>query len=159
MSAQDRGNDSQQPTNSALEAEGPRLLPEDYGLPSRFFHYSGDSAEDRIGPFFASQNAEGGEAAFKVEQRHCNMMGICHGGVLMTFGDYLMGVTQAFRSGKAAVTVYCNNEFLSSAKLGDVVIGRGSISRETGSLFFLKGEVFVGDKLIFTCSSAFKKLK
>src|SRR3546814_5703140 len=35
---------------------------------------------------------------FRVEARHCNPMQTCHGGMLMTFADMLLGFTVSVRS-------------------------------------------------------------
>jgi len=133
--------------------------PEEFDIPSRFRHFGDDAAEDLIGPFFACNSFNGAETAFRVQEKNCNIMGACHGGMLMAFADFTMGMCQFLETGKAALTITCNNEFTRGAQLGDLVIGRGKISRETGSMFFLSCELYVENELILSSSAVFKKLK
>ena len=132
--------------------------PADFGIPERFRHFGGDGAENHIGPFFCRKLEDGAEAAFKVDSQHCNLMGLCHGGVLMTFADYALGMGLYFQTGEAAVTANQNNDFLKGAKQGDLVIAHSRVSRNSRSLGFVRVELFVGEECIFTASSIMKKL-
>jgi acyl-coenzyme A thioesterase PaaI-like protein len=119
-----------------------------------------DPAEDHIGPFYYKEMGDTRLYAFKVEDRHCNVTAILHGGVLMTFADYCLSMeaTNNYKE-EDCVTISFSCEFVSGAAKGDLVECRASVTRKTGSLAFIVGEIFVGDATIFTFSSVVKRLK
>jgi acyl-coenzyme A thioesterase PaaI-like protein len=57
------------------------------------------------------------------------------------------------------VSVSFSCEFVSSARVGDLIECRTKLIRKTRSLAFVTGEVFVGDETILTFSSVVKRLK
>ena len=57
------------------------------------------------------------------------------------------------------VTVTCNNEFIGPAFDGDLVIGRGEVTRKGGSLIFVRAIIEVDGKPILTSSGVVKRVK
>ena len=102
-----------------------------------------DPAEDHIGPFYSKEMGDRRLYAFKVEEKHCNVTAILHGGVLMTFADYCLSMeaTNNYKE-EDCVTVSFNCEFVSGAAKGDLVECRTNVTRKTGSLAFIVGEIF-----------------
>lgn len=119
-----------------------------------------DPAEDHIGPFYFKEMGDTRHYAFKVEDKHCNDSDILHGGVLMTFADYClcMEATNNYKE-ENCVTISFNCEFVFAAEIGDLIECRANVTRSTGSLVFVTGEIFVEDETIFTFSSVVKRLK
>lgn len=75
---------------------------------------------------------------FRVEWRHCNPTGMCHGGMLMTFADMLLGLGSNFaeRLNRFLPTVNLTGDFLAPAPLGSWVEGRAEVLRVTRNLVF-----------------------
>src|SRR5690606_9245932 len=64
------------------------------------------------GPFYHKVTPDGFWHGLRVRRRHCNSLGITHGGLLMTFADGLLG-TAVFRATKTvALTMRMNSDFL-----------------------------------------------
>ncbi|HEX6960171.1 MAG TPA: PaaI family thioesterase [Ferrovibrio sp.] len=92
------------------------------------------------GPLYGYLHAEDGlpVMGFRVEERHCNPMMVCHGGMLMTFADMLLGFTCSVAAGgrKFMPTVNLAGDYVGPAKLGSWVEGRGRLLRQTRNLGF-----------------------
>lgn len=119
-----------------------------------------DPAEDHIGPFYY-QVADGNlKYAFLATAQHCNEHGMVHGGVLMTFADYClcMEATNHYQ-GENCVTISFNCEFVSGGRMGDLIESTAEIVRQTGSLTFVRGQVFSAEETILTYSSVVKRLR
>ncbi len=130
-------------------------LPEGYLTEPGF-----DPAEDHIGPFFYRETGGGLEYAFVAEDRHCNVTGIVHGGVLMTFADYslCMEATDHYAE-EDCVTVSFSCEFPGAARLGDLIECRACVSRKTGALVFVTGQVAVRSDPVLDFSAVVKRLR
>lgn len=112
------------------------------------------------GPFFHRIGDDGGfEHAFYALRRHCNGMGIVHGGMLTTFLDGLLAraVVNAIES--AAVTVHLSVDFLSMARAGDWVFGDARVTRRARDLVFVEGRVRVGEREVLRGSGMFKPVR
>ncbi len=119
-----------------------------------------DPAEDHIGPFFYKSDGAAFQFAFSAKRRHCNVTGIVHGGVLMTFADYAACIeaTSNYLE-ENCVTISFNCEFLAAGQLGDLIEARVRLTQKTGSMAFATGDVFVGDQVLLTFSSVMKRLR
>ena len=97
---------------------------------------------------------------FRVEAHHCNPLGGCHGGMLLTFIDsFLPNLPRFGPEGDdgATPTVSITTDFLSSPKLGDWVEGRGRLLRRSSNLIFVEGLVSVEGRPIARASGIFKR--
>ena len=119
-----------------------------------------DPAEDHIGPFYYKQMGDQRLYAFVAQDKHCNVVDVVHGGVLMTFADFslCMEATDHYKE-EDCVTVSFNCEFLSAARVGDLIECRANLTRKTRSLVFVTGEILTGSEVFFTFSSIVKRLK
>lgn len=138
------------------------VSPHTYGIAEHFQHWQGDCAEDHNGPFFFAvdnDQAESVTTAFRVRTENCNAHKTLHGGILMMFADYTLCIAAIGGSQEAVVTVTCNNEFVGPAFDGDLVIGRGEITRKGGSLIFVRAVIEVDGKPILTSSGVVKRVK
>jgi acyl-coenzyme A thioesterase PaaI-like protein len=57
------------------------------------------------------------------------------------------------------VTVSFACEFLDAAREGELVEGRGEITRAGGSLIFLRGMLKSGERTLFTYSGTIKRIR
>ena len=80
---------------------------------------------------------------FRVEQRHCNPMQICHGGMLMTFADMLVSFTCCIGAGgrKFMPTINLTGDYVGPAPLGSWVEGHGRLIRTTRNLAFAEAMI------------------
>ena len=112
------------------------------------------------GPFFHKLNEDGSfEHAFYALKRHCNGMGIVHGGMLTTFLDGLLARAVFTGTGSTSVTVHLSVDFLSMARAGDWVFGDAHVTRKTRDLIFVEGRVHVGGRDVLRGSGLFKPVR
>ena len=83
------------------------------------------------------------QAGFRVEERHTNPMGNCHGGMLATFADMLLPVC-IHRQAKEVrnhflPTINIQIDYLAPAPLGSWVQGEVQVLRVTRSMVFAQG--------------------
>ncbi|MDO9521412.1 MAG: PaaI family thioesterase [Pseudohongiella sp.] len=138
--------------------------PENYGIASHFQHWEGDAAEDHNGPFFfavetQSEGSDKVQTAFRVKPENCNAHKTLHGGILMMFADYTLCIAAIGGTHEAVVTVTCNNEFVGPAFEGDLVTGRGEVTRKGGSLIFVRAVIEVNGNTVLTSSGVVKRVK
>lgn len=98
----------------------------------------GDDFIGIVGPLYSKGTGQDFVLAFRVERRHCNPAGICHGGMLATFADMTLaiGANHAERLGRFLPTVTLGCDFLAPARLGSWVEGRAQVLRVTRTLVF-----------------------
>jgi uncharacterized protein (TIGR00369 family) len=119
-----------------------------------------DPFEVYCGPFFDQRERGIYKFAFRVDERHVNVGGICHGGMLLTFADSALGYTAwTVTDNASSVTASMQASFLAPAKLDDLVEVSPQVVRRTRDLIFLRGDFFVGEELIMTVTSLWKLLK
>lgn len=111
------------------------------------------------GPFFHRLTEETVEHAFFALKRHCNSLGIVHGGMLSTFMDGVLAGAVGRQSGAASVTVHLSLDFLSMARAGDWVLGDARVTRQAKDLVFVEGRVRVGGREVVRASGIFKPVK
>jgi len=118
-----------------------------------------DPAEDYIGPFYYKALDKGYEFAFRSARQHCNMTGIVHGGVLMTFADYCLCMVATDAYAEDCVTVSFNSEFVAAGEIDHMIQGAASVTLKTGSMVFVRGEITQDEKILMTFSGVVKRLR
>jgi len=91
------------------------------------------------GPLYAKRENKTLVLGLRVEQRHCNIAGICHGGMLMTFADMQLGLGARFDSEEEfgfMPTVSMTADFLAPAPRGAWIEGRTDLLRSTRNFLF-----------------------
>ena len=112
------------------------------------------------GPFFHRTAEDGSfEHAFHALKRHCNGMGIVHGGMLTTFLDGVLARAVWNATGGASVTVHLSVDFLSMARAGDWVFGTGHVTRKARDLVFVEGRVHTAHREVLRGSGVFKPVR
>ncbi len=119
-----------------------------------------DPAEDHIGPFFYRDSREGFECAFMAEPKNCNVNGLVHGGVLMTFADFALCIAATDHyDEESCTTVSFNADFVAAASKGERVSCSPKVTRKTGSLVFVIGDLHTDNGIIMTFSAVVKRLR
>jgi uncharacterized protein (TIGR00369 family) len=97
---------------------------------------------------------------FRVEDRHTNPLGMCHGGMLATFADMLMPMAAMYQAGgerRFLPTISLQMDYLASAPLGAWVQGEADILRTTRNLLFAQGLVSADGTPALRVSGIFKQ--
>ena len=101
--------------------------------PSAFVEMTGPMYGRREGGIFT--------LGFRVEPRHCNAAGVCHGGMIATVCDMLLTVGSNIQSNQSRFlpTISMTCDFLAAAQEGAWVEGRVQVLRTTRNLLFASG--------------------
>ena len=112
------------------------------------------------GPLYARKTDAGFQLGFRVEERHCNPMRICHGGMMATFCDMLLPITAHVVSKEVALrflpTINLQIDYLAPSPLGAWVQGEAELLRATKSLVFMQGLVHADGVPVARVSGIFK---
>ena len=112
------------------------------------------------GPLYTRRTDDGLQLGFRVEERHCNPMGICHGGMMATFCDMLLPISAHVLSKQIGrrflPTINLQVDFLAASPLGAWVQGEAQLLRETRSLVFMQGLVQADGVNVARVSGIFK---
>ena len=97
------------------------------------------------GPLYLRRDGDAVRLGFRVEPRHANPMGICHGGMMASFCDMLLPMSAhrqcAEVKGRFLPTVSLQIDYLAPAPVGAWVEGEAQVLRATRSLVFMQGLV------------------
>ncbi|MFO1220117.1 MAG: PaaI family thioesterase [Burkholderiaceae bacterium] len=97
------------------------------------------------GPLYERKAGGVYQCGFRVEERHCNPMQVCHGGMMATFCDMLLplGVhaLSEVAHGRFLPTVSLQIDYLAPAPLGAWVQGEAQLLRSTRAMVFAQGLV------------------
>ena len=119
-----------------------------------------DPLENHVGPFFWKELEEGIQHfVLKAEARHCNRHEIVHGGLMMTMIDLAMVVAAKETRDEQLVTVSHNSEFVDAGRAGDLIEANGELVRRTGSMAFVRGRVYVGERTLLSSSAVLKRMR
>lgn len=112
------------------------------------------------GPLYERMHDGVCQLGFRVEARHTNTMGICHGGMMATFCDMLLPVsalrTRGDLQSRFLPTVSLDIDYLAPAPLGAWVQGEAQVLRVTRSLLFVQGLVSADGEPVARVSGVFK---
>ncbi len=100
------------------------------------------------------------QLGFRVEQRHTNPMGNCHGGMLATFADMMLPMLAHRQSpelrNQFLPTVNLQVDYLAPSPLGAWVQGEAQVLRVTRNLAFVQGLVTADGVPALRVSGIFK---
>jgi uncharacterized protein (TIGR00369 family) len=133
----------------------PPAVPE--GFKPRHF---GDGFIDLVGPLYTRRSEAGVDIGFRVEARHCNPMGILHGGMMATFCDMLLPISAHVLSEQIGrrflPTINLQIDFLAASPRGAWVQGEAQLLRATRSMVFMQGLVSADAVSVARVSGIFK---
>lgn len=102
-----------------------------------------DPFNESSGPFF--QNLETRRCVLRATRKHCNALGVVHGGCLMAFADFSLFVIASHytyeKTGNLYITVSFNCDFIGSCKEGALVEASGDVLKisDDKSMIFVSG--------------------
>ncbi|MBN8494450.1 MAG: PaaI family thioesterase [Burkholderiales bacterium] len=98
---------------------------------------------DACGPLYGRREGDGFCLGLRVERRHCNPGGSCHGGMLTTLADMLLVLGAGVLTGQTRymLTVQLSCDFMAPAMEGAWIEGRLQVLRSTRSLVFCQGRL------------------
>ncbi|MDE2356662.1 MAG: PaaI family thioesterase [Alphaproteobacteria bacterium] len=111
------------------------------------------------GPYYAKLTEEGAEQAFFALDRHCNGLGLIHGGMLSAFLDGLLAAAAARASGATPVTLHLSVDYLDMGKAGAWVTGEARVVRLTREIAFVEGAARMHARDLARASGVFKLMK
>src|ERR1700719_1704698 len=113
-----------------------------------------------IGPLWQRLVDSEHEYALIAQDKHHNRRGLVQGGVLMTFADRACGMTARYVSGKPKMaTVQLDTHFVEAGKIGEILLSKPRVVRQTRSLIFVSTQVTVDKRCIAMANGVFKILK
>jgi uncharacterized protein (TIGR00369 family) len=111
------------------------------------------------GPFFHRPAEHGAEQAFFAEGRHCNGMGLIHGGMLSAFLDGLLAAAVAIETRAVPVTIHLSVDYLGMGRAGDWVLGDARVTHATKDLAFVEGRARAKGRDLARATAVFKLMR
>ncbi len=111
------------------------------------------------GPLYHRPGASGAEQAFLAEARHCNGVGLIHGGMLCAFLDGLLAGAVGRSAGAVPVTMHLSVDFLDMGRAGDWVLGEARVTRLAREVAFAEGRAHVAGRDLARASGVFKLMR
>jgi len=112
------------------------------------------------GPLYLRHEGDLVLVGFRVERRHTNPMGICHGGMMASFCDMLLPLSIHRRRPDIGMrflpTINLQIDYLAPAPLGAWVQGEAEVLRVTRSLVFAQSVVTADGEPAARVSGIFK---
>ena len=111
------------------------------------------------GPLYARWTGERLQLGFRVEPRHTNPLGICHGGMMATLADMLLPCASMYQAGgerRFLPTISLQVDYLGASALGAWVQGEGEVLRTTRNLLFAQGIITADGTPVLRVSGIFK---
>lgn len=114
-----------------------------------------------VGPLYERRAAEGYQVGMRVDGRHANMQGFCHGGVLASLADIgLARVVALSRTPRLQlVTVSLTLNYLLPARPGDWIEVTAEIDRIGLQLGYANGVVSANGTPVLRASGVFQLLR
>ena len=110
------------------------------------------------GPFYEkTENGKQVELAVRISEKHTNLRGITHGGLLLTIADSAIGdaVALAYNDEVGLVTVSLTSEFFKPANIGDWLVARATVQKQGRRMAFADCFLYVDEQKIFRASGVF----
>jgi len=139
-------------------------------IPEGFSHHPMSAEAEKfltsLGPwYFKDQVHDNGKVekifGICIEDRHTNIWGLAHGGMLISMADSALGynLSRATSPPQKLVTVHLNADFIASPKPGDWVHTEMKIHKIGAKMSFADCYLKVGEKLILRTSGVFTVLQ
>lgn len=120
---------------------------------------SSNSFGGRNGPILEKTMDDGSWVrGFLSDDRHANMAGVVHGGMLMTFADIVLSRAVLEVVQPPFVTMRMVSDFVSPAIIGSWVEGRARVIGQHDGVCHVEGEISARSKICLQIAGQFKKL-
>jgi uncharacterized protein (TIGR00369 family) len=96
---------------------------------------------------------------FRVEPRHTNPVGVCHGGMLASMADMMAAICVPYQTSLPRhffPTISLQMDFLAPARLGDWVQAETEILHTTRNLVFTQALIRADEELVLRVSAVYK---
>ena len=112
---------------------------------------------DATGPYFYKPVDDGFVVGLRVEERHTNVSGTAHGGLLATLADVSLGYVTALSQTPPLrlSTVSLGLDYVSVAKIGDWLEARVTVLKVGARLAFANAIVMVDEVPIMSAKATF----
>lgn len=111
------------------------------------------------GPYFHSPGGEGSRQAFYALKRHCNGLGLVHGGMISAFLDGMLAAAAAQGTGATPVTIHLSIDFLDMGRAGEWVMGEARLTRATREIAFVEGDAVARGRQLARATGVFKLMR
>jgi uncharacterized protein (TIGR00369 family) len=110
-----------------------------------------------LGPVYYKGSGYDLALGLRAQQKHANLRGSVHGGVLAAIADMALGYTLAFAEDPpmGLVTANLTIDYAGSAKVGDWMHTRTDVQRRGGRLAFANCYIYVDEQRIVRASGVF----
>lgn len=111
------------------------------------------------GPLYARWTGERLQLGFRVEHRHTNPLGNCHGGMMASLADMLLPCASMYQTSgerRFLPTISLQVDYLGPSPLGAWVQGEGEVLRTTRNMLFAQGLVTADGTPVLRVSGIFK---
>jgi uncharacterized protein (TIGR00369 family) len=116
------------------------------------------SAERLVGPYYCLIDSDTRTMGFRVQPRHLNHNGVCHGGVISAFADSQSAVLKCETPLARWVTPTINLsvDFVAPALLGAWVQSTPVLLRATAKLMFVSADIRVDGEIVARASAIYR---
>ena len=115
---------------------------------------------DHVGPLWLRRGGELPRFAMLADERHTNVHGIVHGGMIMTFADTGLGITVWEAMGRQpCVTIQFAVQFLDAVRPGDFVELDAEVLRRSASVVFVRGTLRCGERRVASVDGVWKMIR
>ncbi|MFY0633038.1 MAG: PaaI family thioesterase [Vannielia sp.] len=121
--------------------------------------------DQAMGPWFVRENDDGSRTVgFRIEDKHLNVNGVCHGGVTATFADILARVFNETYSGRPGAsplvgkmaTITLDIDYLGPGRPGAWIEATPIVIKRTGKMLFTQALISDGDTPIARCKAIYR---
>jgi uncharacterized protein (TIGR00369 family) len=113
---------------------------------------------DNNGPLYGKWEGKSVVVGLRIEPRHCNSIGTCHGGMLAFVADMLLAMGSSVQEnlGRFLPTISLSCDFMSPAPLGSWIEGRVKVLRTTRTLVFSQGLITTDENVLLRANGTFR---
>src|SRR5262245_32080816 len=110
-----------------------------------------------VGPLYERRRGDEISIGVRIEDKHCNSRGICHGGLLATLADLSLGYAMLAKTGGKGgfVTAHLAVDYAGAARIGDWVESAVEVQRMGKRLAFANCYLVSGENRIVRASAIF----
>jgi acyl-coenzyme A thioesterase 13 len=110
-----------------------------------------------VGPLYERRRAAEVSIGLRIEEKHTNSRGICHGGLLATVADLSLGYAMLAKTGGKGgfVTAHLAVDYAGAARLGDWIESAVEVQRMGKRLAFANCYLVCGESRIVRASAIF----
>ena len=95
-----------------------------------------------LGQVYCRRDGDDGLIGFETSPDNGNMLGKLHGGFLMTAMDSsLFFISHMMLGTESVVTLQAGTDFLTPGEVGEPIVVRGRVVKESGRLIWLRGVI------------------